>query len=246
MQPTTAAAVQLRSRQRERAFQQLEARPCKPRSLASSNERLSQDPGGPIQQPPDLLRVRAHGEVVVVPLQSSLEPEVLLAHRVVSMLSTPRRDRRERPRQPTCLCLHVHVPPSISSAPVPGETEKIEGRWPSSIIVVTRTAKWNQPSFLGAQSQSVPLETLRECPQHSIGVLLVREDNHEVVRIPDQLRRSSHTRHHVALEPFIERVVKVDVTQERRQRGPLRRSDVRSRERISIEDSHVQTLPDEP
>src|SRR6266545_2232634 len=60
------------------------------------------------------------------------------------------------------------------------------------------------------------------------------------------MRLSSESGYHVPLEPHVEHVVQVDVAQYRRQHRSLRRAPTRLEVLLTVEDTHVQTLADEP
>src|SRR6186713_3325764 len=76
------------------------------------------------------------------------------------------------------------------------------------------------------ESQAVRAESLRQHGHHPASILLRREHEHSIVRVPDEKRLALQPRLHLGLEPRVEHLVQVDVRQERRDDPALWRAGV--------------------
>lgn len=65
------------------------------------------------------------------------------------------------------------------------------------------------------ECQTVLPESLREYRQHSARIALVREDDCEIVRVPDQDGRAFQSWLDLMLKPLVQYLVKIDVRKQR-------------------------------
>ena len=96
------------------------------------------------------------------------------------------------------------------------------------------------------QRESVLRHALVQHFQHSLGVILSRKADDEVIRIADEPCAPLETRLDVALEPEVEHVVQVHVAEHRGDDRPLCGTLVRPAERLAVEDPHMKTFANQP
>ena len=104
-----------------------------------------------------------------------------------------------------------------------GEPQQVEGAGPGLSIPVfgrcqrspVRAPKINQPGLLRVKRQAIFRHSLRQHLYDSPRVLLALEDDDYIIRVADQNRTADKSRSDLSREPLIERLVQVDVRQQR-------------------------------
>src|SRR5262245_40295105 len=101
--------------------------------------------------------------------------------------------------------LLYHPSALAGQGPEVRETQQVEGPRTSDVIVAGGTpigpSKFDQPSLVRVERQAVLPEALREYFHDATSVLLAREDDDHVVRVPDKVRVAAQPRLHVPREP---------------------------------------------
>lgn len=125
------------------------------------------------------------------------------------------------------------------------ETKQLEAAW---AIVVASFATWfcelHKPRFVRMQRQAVPLESLRQHVRHTPRVCLMREGDHEVVRVTDEKCAALQTRFHIPLEPLIEHLMQVHIREQGRDHTSLWRAFFRMRDRTVFKHASLQPFVD--
>ena len=100
-----------------------------------------------------------------------------------------------------------------------GETQEVETpRRPTlsevlPTIPMTGPQEGNQASLLRVEGETEPIESLRERPHHATSILLFLKDEHEVVRVADNLGTTLEQWHYLLDVPPVEDRVEIDVRQ---------------------------------
>jgi hypothetical protein len=94
------------------------------------------------------------------------------------------------------------------------EAEEIE----TARALATLLARWpperKDPRFLWVKIQAESLESLRENSPDPLSVTLRREDDHEIVGIPNKRGSTLKPRLDLELEPLVQHLVEIDVREE--------------------------------
>src|SRR5271157_4863635 len=197
--------------------------PIETLALASAAEPLIPSPLRRHDDQQQTTKVPAHAEVVEVAPQASRERCMLNLYRKMSMVTTPIRDGLDRPSQARTPSLARDPPTSPTrSRPVEREPEEVEGgqTFPA-LLPRRRTPERQKPGLVRMQGQSEAPQPLAQHRHHTPRVFLVLEADDEVVAIPDQGRPAPQSRLHLGLEPEVQRIVQIDVAEQRREHGPL-------------------------
>ena len=192
-----------------------ESSPRQARRLTSAAEPPTPAPLHPAKELNQASLVSIHPEVVDVPVHASDERGVLLLDRHVPVATTPVVDGLERPSQARTPCLAPHLPStSERSTPVQREPQKIEGRrsLPTRLLA-RRPAEVEQSGLVRVEGQSVAPQPLTQNTHDPICILFVLKAYHEIICISDEQRFALHSRTNFALEPHIENVVQIDVSE---------------------------------
>jgi hypothetical protein len=211
------------ARPREPSGEFVEPRPREAPAVAASPQPLEPRTSRPVVQRRDRSAVPTDGEVVHVPLDAPRQRRALLVDRAVPMATAPvvyRLDRLREPRAPSFTCdspsCSLHGP-----RPPPGETEEVEGAR-TSTVRASRPPEIEQPGLFGMESKAEPSHPLLEHAHHPLGVLPVREPDHQVIGVANERCPSEQPRFDLALEPQVEHMVQVHVAEERREDRSLR------------------------
>ena len=132
------------------------------------------------------------------------------------MATTPIVDSSNEPSQARAACLARHRPPPLaSSRPVEREPKEVEGRptFPAP-LPLRRTPERKKARLVGMQGQSEVLHSLAEGIHHALRIFFVFEADDEVIGVPDQSSLATELRFDPPLEPTIEYVVQIDVSQQ--------------------------------
>ena len=108
-----------------------------------------------------------------------------------------------------------------------------------------RSPKRQHTGRVRMQCESVASQPLGQDIHHALRVVASLEADHKVLGISHERRPTTKTRSHDLVEPHVQRVVEIDVTQQRREPGPLCGAPVRRDIRLAVEHSHTQQLADE-
>ncbi len=141
-----------------------------------------------------------HSHVVGDPIVSVMSANLLtqycmlLADRSVPVVPTPLGNAPHRPAQTLRGRLPHYRPTAPNRAtPVMGETQEVKRSWSSGPVVPAtcrlagRSAKGNQPGLVGMERQAVLAEAFRQHLHHPPCIFLVSKQDHEVVRVADQV-----------------------------------------------------------
>src|SRR5215472_58809 len=108
------------------------------------------------------------------------------------------------------------------------ESEKIECGWlrPTRFLGLGQgcSPKFHQPCLVRMQRQAVFLKSLFQHVEHFLGVLPVLKAENEIVSKTDLVGFAFQPGPHYGLEPLIEHIVKIDVSEQRADHLPLSRS----------------------
>ncbi len=196
-------------------------------------------------------RFEVPGDAVVPKVTGQLlrEALVLLADIIVAVLPTPVRDPLDCPSEAVLRGPLLDDPlPGERLTPVVREAQQIER--PRTLVRTIGRGRFGatevDQSRLGrVQLQAVLAETLRQHIHHPERILLVREQEHRVVRIADQRGPVGQPRLDLAVKPRIEHIVQEDVRQQRRDHTSLRSARVRVAHAPVFEHTRVEPLADE-
>jgi hypothetical protein len=125
------------------------------------------------------------------------------AHPIVSVAATPVPYALERSAQTTTARLSLHDPaPSTGLSPVVSEAQQVEGSRRRTVVL--RPVESDQPGLLRVQSQTVPLESLRQYFPDSASVFFQREAHDRVVCEPDEEGLTLEPWLHFLFEPHVQ------------------------------------------
>ncbi|GEM_PF-751690 len=190
-------------------------------SLAASRQRALPEPPHPVPEHGQRPAIHGHAVVSDVPANDRSQP-------------LPHRRNRVVPASPK-LGFHLvqlrlqplpHRLPKHRETPVPllpadvREAEEVErlGLAPSapSAVLVRERTELQQTRLLGVQLQVELAESLPQFAQEPLGLRFVLESNDEVVRVAHDDHVALRLRRSPPLDPQVERIVQVDVCQQRR------------------------------
>src|SRR5437588_775201 len=199
---------------------------------------------------PDTSVVRRSSVILVVTSELGVEGFLLLVHRLVSVLLAPFGDCRQAPFKPFLHRSHVHgeLPLSTACAYV-REAEDVQsaGFLPLPLrIGLCIPPEFHQSRLLRVERQTVFCEPLRYDLHHPVCVLLVLEAQYGIIGESDLVRLPPQSGLHFILEPFVENIVQVDVSQERADRLPLSRTCFAHEQPAFFDDPSLYPLPYQP
>ena len=170
-----------------------------------------------LDEPQQATKVAAHSEGVIVALQALPERGVLHLYRLMPMAPTPGVEDLLGPSEARPPCLTPHLPATRTGThPVAREPYKVEGGWTfTALLARWGTPKGQPPRLVRVQGQSKAPQPFVEHRQPPSCFLLTLEADDEVVTIADQGCLAPQPRLHLCLEPLVEHVVQIDVTQQR-------------------------------
>src|SRR5262249_13658874 len=216
-------------------------------ALTSPAEPLPPEPLGRLKEATQARHVPVDSEVVEVTPHALDEPGVLLLDRIVPMASAVLGDGRDRPSEPRHSSSQAPSPrTALRPTPVVRETQEVErGRPLAAGLPASRPAEGQDAGLLGMEAQPIPGGTRWKHRHDPSGVLLALEAHDQVIGVTHEEGLPAKPRPDVALEPFIEHMVQVDVSKQRRQDRALRRPLLRLAVLLPVENSHVQALSDQ-
>lgn len=189
-----------------------EALPVIAPSLAAAVQLAEQHPGELIVEVIQALVVAADTVVVVMPAQLRVEvgEEPFLAPPAV--LTTPGLEARQRGAvlAPGGPAFQHRLPPATTP---PAELESQEFERPVPCRGLTRELQ--QLRLLGCDFQTERRQARTQHAVEALGIGGTRESAHEVVRIPTEERLALAVRLDRILEPHIQGIVKIDVSEDR-------------------------------
>src|SRR3990172_9442594 len=171
-------------------------------------------------------KIATDAVVGIMPTHFLTQLAVLLRHRLMAVFFAPLRNVREGGAELLSLGLALN---RIASAPrllpVMGEAEEVEGL--RLVVAFPRVAEVHDPGFLRMDRQPVALESLGHLRQKRLGILAFFADHHEVVSKTDKLRLTLQLWFDLSLEPTIQHLVQVYITEHWGYDSPLRSSCLR-------------------
>src|SRR5690242_2568607 len=166
------------------------------------------------------------------------------------IVPAPVRDRSQRPGEAAFSCNSPHhVVALLRLSPDVGEAEEIErgtvcGRMNGAIR--SFEAEVDEARLVGMEGESIPGKTLAQHCQDPFGIEKVLEGHHQVVSVPDKDSSPLQARSDVPFEPFVQRIVQVDVRKARRNYTPLGRPFGWAVQTSLLKDAGFQPLVDHP
>src|SRR4029079_19047179 len=153
--------------------------------------------------------VAGDSKVAVVPSQLRAQLIVLVGHGLVSIRPAPLPHSLQRAGQPRARCPALDYRASFPGLPpVMGETEKLEARWRFSFsrrpFCRTGRLETKQPRLVGREPEAGLAESLRQHLLPSPRVVLPLAYDHEVVRVPNQPRRTAQPSLDFGREPNVQ------------------------------------------
>ena len=156
-------------------------------------------------------------KIVEVSLDASLERCVLLGYRSVSLAATQVVGVIDCPPQACLPGLPRYMPASspVVPAPIHREPQKIEGPRPfSTCLTPRRLPEVYQAGLVRLKTQIESAKSLSQYGHHPLSVFPVFETDHEVIGISNEGRFPSQLRLRLLLEPLVQHIVQVDVSQD--------------------------------
>ena len=151
--------------------------------------------------------------------QLATQRRVLLGQALVPIPSAPLTDFPQRSAESVLGRLALHHPsPLPGASPVVGEPQHREAApaLRAAPLSSRRTAKIHHPRLVRVKTETVLLQPLRQHPKHPPRVVFVLEHQHRIVGITDLEGPSPKPRLHFMLEPLVQHLMQIDVTQRRR------------------------------
>src|SRR3954447_4482746 len=140
--------------------------------------------------PSDPTSVAGDTVVAIVATQHRGEVSMLLADRLMPIALTPLGHCRQGAGEPS-LCRHLphHVLALQRPAPQVSKAKEVKlGTACRRMVLTIRTmeAEVDEPRLLRVEGESEPVQSLTQNMEDSLGIEMVLERHHQVIRIPDQ------------------------------------------------------------
>ena len=159
-----------------------------------------------------------------MPSQFPGEHLVLKGNRLVTIHSAPLIDRLQRSSYTIFGSLALHRPSALPSLPpVVGEAQKVEcARWFGIVVIMARKprgfrlAKPHESALFRMHSQTKTPKALRQHIHDPLSFDFMLNEDHGIVRIPNEKAGPTQARLHFLFKPHIKHMMEIDVRQKRR------------------------------